>query len=61
MASIVIKQVAVFADTCILEPVSLSIHPGRPVTFIGETGSGKVCLRRPFSAPYPTDCGLKER
>ncbi len=28
MASIVIKQVAVFADTCILEPVSLE-HPSR--------------------------------
>ncbi|MDF7788160.1 ATP-binding cassette domain-containing protein (plasmid) [Pantoea sp. JZ29] len=53
MASIVIKQVAVFADTCIVEPVSLIIHPGRPVTFIGETGSGKSLFAQAIFGALP--------
>lgn len=53
-ALLVADGVCVFARERIVEPASLSLHPGRPFTILGETGSGKSLLAQAIMGTLPT-------
>jgi peptide/nickel transport system ATP-binding protein len=53
-ALLVAEGVCVFARERIVEPASLSLHPGRPFTILGETGSGKSLLAQAIMGTLPT-------
>lgn len=53
-ALISIEQLSVSAATKVLvEPVSLSLHRGEPLTILGETGSGKSLLAQAIMGTLP--------
>jgi peptide/nickel transport system ATP-binding protein len=53
-ALLVAEGVTVFAKDRLVEPASLSLHPGRPLTILGETGSGKSLLAQAIMGTLPT-------
>ena len=52
-ALLVADGVCVFAKEQIVEPASLSLHPSRPFTILGETGSGKSLLAQAIMGTLP--------
>lgn len=49
-----LTNVAVYADkTCLLEPMSLTLHQGEPLTILGQTGSGKSLLAQAIMGLLP--------
>lgn len=55
MNGLSVKAVAVFGIEQIVEPVSLSVKAGHPLTIIGETGSGKSLLAQAIMGTLPHD------
>lgn len=49
-----LTNVAVFVgDTCLLEPISLELKQGQPLTILGQTGSGKSLLAQAIMGLLP--------
>ncbi|MBJ7539042.1 ABC transporter ATP-binding protein [Marinomonas transparens] len=55
-----LTNVAVYAgDSCLLEPISLSLVQGRPLTILGQTGSGKSLLAQAVMGLLPEELALQ--
>ncbi|WP_111639859.1 ABC transporter ATP-binding protein [Marinomonas shanghaiensis] len=49
-----LTNVAVYVgDTCLLEPISLELRQGQPLTILGQTGSGKSLLAQAIMGLLP--------
>lgn len=48
-----LKDVAVAGETTIVQPTTLTLHAGRPLTILGETGSGKSLLAQAVMGTLP--------
>lgn len=54
-----LTNVAVYVgDTCLLEPISLALKQGQPLTILGQTGSGKSLLAQAIMGLLPTDLSV---
>lgn len=54
-----LTNVAVYVgDSCLLEPISLALKQGQPLTILGQTGSGKSLLAQAIMGLLPTDLSV---
>ena len=55
-----LTNVAVYVgDTCLLEPISLELKQGEPLTILGQTGSGKSLLAQAIMGLLPDNLSLQ--
>lgn len=55
-----LTDVAVYVgDTCLLEPISLELKQGVPLTILGQTGSGKSLLAQAVMGLLPASLSLR--
>ncbi|PJE54540.1 ABC transporter ATP-binding protein [Marinomonas sp. BSi20584] len=54
-----LTNVAVYVgDTCLLEPISLELKQGEPLTILGQTGSGKSLLAQAIMGLLPEELSI---